>query len=563
MHVRQLPSELQQALDVVAHNDAEFRINSRGFERPLLLEVIREADMVGYARAFDPKRRIPGAPNHLDLVWLGLAHAIDLLAPEAMRGPGIAWQPATPEHTAWAMGFLRRAALASHFRRLTELLRYELSAIEVLGPGSFRFHILAEDLEARDRDALDWFAGRMRSDQSHLLRAFHELHGDAITAELKARVGSDPTFGIRYSSSRELEECFEFEAELRAATLPGNDCLPESARLGPLTFGDFRKIVVAGMGRSLKHAAFVQTLLAHEPKAPPTALTIFADERILKDEWGGLLDLDDATSAVVLDAIGLTPADLPELRRTGDCPQALLIRGGDTFWHEPVYAGLNNPFGWVTSKLRRMFRSDWDRAVEGREAQFRDDLRALFPEPRFWFAPTPLKIRAAGRVLTDIDAIVIDRDCGTLAAFQLKWQDTFQNGLAERESRRRNLIKEGNAWIGVLSDYCAGCNPNAAAARLGVPTAEAKDVRAFRPFVLTRNSAQFSGPQEQDRAAAWLSWFDLLQRCHGVRQKTDPLSKIWRAARRKRSSPVTSDLGMFEIDGIRVEIAQAPAVLKF
>ncbi|WP_454916245.1 hypothetical protein [Xanthobacter sediminis] len=555
-----LPTELQAAATALSDNDAGFRAQARGFERLLLLEVLREADMVGYARAFDPKRRIPGAPGHLDLVWLGLAHAVDLLTPEAMKGPGMVWEPARPERTAWAMGFLRRSAMVSQFRRLVQLLRYDLAAVEVLGPRAFGFRIHAQDLEAHDRDAMAWFASRTRRQHASLLGTFREVHGAAVAAELQARVGSDPRFGIRYSSSRELEECFEFEAELRAAELGGNDCLPETARLGPLTFGDYRRVVVAGMARSFKHVAFLETLLRLEPKTPHTALTIFAEERILKEQWGGLLGLDDATSVVLLNVLGLTPEDLPELRRTGDCPQPLLVRGGDTFWHKPVYAGLNNPFGWVTTKLRRVFRSDWDRAVDGREAQFRDDLRHLFPENRFWFAPAPVNIRAGGRVLTDVDAIVVDRASHTAAVFQLKWQDIFGSGLAERASRRRNLIKEGNAWIEVLSDYLSGETPAAAAARLGVPASEARDVRAVHLFVLTRNAAKFSGPNEQDRRAAWLSWFDLVRRCHDARQYLDPFSRISRAARRAPRSAMSRDTWAFEIDGFRVEVIHEPSV---
>lgn len=554
-----LPTELQAAATALSDNDAAFREQARGFERLLLLEVLREADIVGYARAFDPERRIPGAPDHLRLVWLGLAHAVDLLAPEALKGPGMVWMPATPERMAWAMGFLRRSALVSQFRRLVQLLRYDLGTVEVLGPRSFGFRLHGQDLEANDRHAIAWFAGRTRERNAPLLRTFRALHGDAVAAELRARVGPDPRFGIRYSSSRELEECFEFEAELRAAELVGNDCLPETARLGPLTFGDYRRAVVAGIARSFKHVAFLETLRRFEPKTPSTSLTIFGEERILKEEWGGLLGLNDANSAVLLDVLGLTPEDLPELRRTGDCPQALLVRGGDTFWHKPVYAGLNNPFGWVTAKLRRVFRSDWDRAVDGREEQFRCDLRHLFPEGRFWFAPTAVKIRAGGRVLTDVDAIVIDRTARTAAVFQLKWQDSFERGLAERASRRNNLIKEGNAWIEVVSDYWSGDIPATAAARLGVPANEARDVRVIRLFVLTRNAAKFSGPNAQDRRAAWLSWFDLMRRCPDARRDPDPLSKLWRAARRTPRAAASSDTWTFEVDGIRVEVAHTPS----
>ncbi|WAC28783.1 hypothetical protein [Ancylobacter sp. SL191] len=552
-----LPQLLIDVIDQITANETAFKESCRGFERLLLLEVIREADLVGYARAFDPGRQIPGAPGHLDLVWTGLAHAFDLLGPTAMAGPGMMWDRSVPERTAWAMGFIRRCGLVTLLRRYAQLVRRDLATVEVVSANQLRFRIHGQDLEALDRDAIQWHSKRVQFQQRPILEAFHQRYGEAIAAELRARAQSDPLFGIRYSSSRELEECFEFEAELRAATLPGSDCLPNSARLGPLTFGEYRRVVVAGIARCFKHAAFVTTLLAKDPSVPSTALTIHAEERTLKKEWGGLLDLDDATAAVLLDVLSVTPDDLPEIRRTLDCPQALLVRAGDTFWHEPVFGGLNNPFGWITAKLRRRFRPDWDRAVGARETQFRSDLQVAFPEPRFWFAPTTVKLRRGGNIDTDIDAVLIDRQCGTMGVFQLKWQDTFENSLAERESRFTNLSKEGNNWIAKLAELSSGLSPRETASRLGAPPSLAGEVQAIRIFILTKNAARFSGPERQNQSAAWLSWYELLRRRDRAVRQPDILSTVWSGARRARARSPESAKSSFVVDGFCVEVVHA------
>ncbi|WP_332764477.1 hypothetical protein [Phenylobacterium sp.] len=549
--------KLQAIFAHLDDRDEWLRARAAGLERPLLLNLLRAIDVAGYVRAHDPGRVVPGMPGYLDVGWMGAAHAIQLLAPAGMQGPGNVWHLPQPEQLAWATSFLYRAGLVVHLRRLAELVRYGLADAEVIGDHSVRFLIRARDREAIDREAIDWYAGHVGALDAPVLKGFRDRYDAPVRAELAARVSADPMFGIRYSSSRELEECFEFEAELRARTLPGHDALPFDAKLGPLTFGEYRTAVVTGMARSLKHVAFVEALLARDPSTPRAVLTIHSHERKLKDEWGGLLGLDDAHSGVLLDVMGMTPKDIPELRKAWDCPQALIVRAGDVFWQQPVFGGLNNPFTWVTRKLRRTFRSDWDRAVNGREATFREDLRIVFYEPLFWFAPTTLKLRGSGGVKTDIDAIVIDRVSGTMAVFQLKWQDAFENSLTERESRRRNLAAEGNAWIETVLSHCHGCSPGEAARRIGVPVAEAASVKTMRLFILTRNAAQFSGPADQDRRAAWLSWYDMLRRCNRARREPDPLSTAWRSGRRRGAEKPDRSAQVFEVDGIRVESIEA------
>ncbi|NKX16859.1 long-chain fatty acid--CoA ligase [Ochrobactrum pseudogrignonense] len=93
--------------------------------------------------------------------------------------------------------------------------------------------ITAADFEAIDRNAIIWFTQHIKKADRPFLNALEADQGEWVTRELEARVQRDATFGIRYSSSRELEEYFETYAELRARGLPGNDSLPDDCRIGP------------------------------------------------------------------------------------------------------------------------------------------------------------------------------------------------------------------------------------------------------------------------------------------------------------------------------------------
>lgn len=323
-----------------------------------------------------------------------------------------------------------------------DLVHYGLAVLELTSAGTLRFVITAADLEAIDREAIHWFAGHVEKTHRPFLDTLAADQGAWVANELKNRVEKDSVFGIRYSSCKELEEYFEAQAELRSQGLPGNDAIPDDCKIGPLTFGQYRTAMVTGIARCLKHTAFVDTLLVrpHSPAARDI-LTIYSFDHELREQWGGLLGLNDDEADVMLEVLGISTSDTKHLKSALDCPQALLIRGGDQCWHKPVFGGLNSPFPWLNKKLQRMFRPDWDRAVNLREAAFRRDLQALFPEPRFFMPPKPRVLRADGRILTDIDDLVFDRITGTIAVFQLKWQDSFETSLRERASRQKNLNK--------------------------------------------------------------------------------------------------------------------------
>lgn len=529
-----------------------------GSERRMLLEVIRAIDSIGYLRAFAPDHEVSDLPGYLDVCWLGASRALSYFLPAGMIGQGAIFARTTPDLSLWAGGLLYQSGLVSHLSRLIDFVRYDLATLELGRSGAIRFVITAGDFESIDRDAIDWFGHHTKNVDRPFLEALAADKGTWIVQQLEASVWKDATFGVGYSSSRELEEHFEAHSESLADSLPGNDALPDDCKIGPITFGQYRSAIVTGMARCLKHTAFVDTLLVRkDPPAARDILTVYKFDHELREEWGGLRGLQDDEADILLEVMGISPADAMHLKSIPDCPQALLIKGGDRCWHTPVFGGLNCPFPWMNRKLQRMFRPDWDRAVNLREAAFRDDLRELFPEPRFFMPQKPHPLRDGRRMLTDIDATIFDRNTGTLAVFQLKWQDSFEASLRERASRQNNLTREGNEWVEVVSTYCTGLGSAERALRLGLPEELASNAKAMRLFVLARNGARFSGGEAQDNRAAWFSWFDLLRQCHGLKRPVDPLSDLWKIGRRSRKPRKRRGVQTFELNGVQIEIVTA------
>ena len=159
---------------------------------------------------------------------------------------------------------------------------------------------------------------------------------------------------------------------------------------------------------------------------------------------------------------------------------------------------------------------------------------------------------AIGSVLTDIDAIVLDREAREVGLFQLKWYDAVGYSPDERDSRRRNLL-EANQWVEKVSAWLESHPLSEALRTLGVATEELSAPPMI--FVLVRNEIRFTGNQNYDSRAAWLRWAELVKAL-AERKAQNVLSTVWRAYRHEPSRPKHRgrSRSTFKLPGLTVEL---------
>lgn len=167
---------------------------------------------------------------------------------------------------------------------------------------------------------------------------------------------------------------------------------------------------------------------------------------------------------------------------------------------------LDQPFVFLLKELRRRHTNDWDRAVDDRERLFRNDIAdALSAYPRLVFSSGNISITTnIGK--TDIDLIAYDPVTGVAGLFQLKWQDLFAHSMRERESKKRNFLKESNEWIKKVCCWLDENEPSPLLRSCGVLKSWAEQICDVKVFVIGRNFSHFSGEAQKDLRAAWGNW---------------------------------------------------------
>jgi hypothetical protein len=82
--------------------------------------------------------------------------------------------------------------------------------------------------------------------------------------------------------------------------------------------------------------------------------------------------------------------------------------------------------------------------------------------------PDLLRHHDASRTVTDIDFLAYDQEKNEAALFQLKWQHNAGVDTRARRSAARNLVTEGNRWIGAVADWLDRYGANELGCRAGL-----------------------------------------------------------------------------------------------
>lgn len=136
---------------------------------------------------------------------------------------------------------------------------------------------------------------------------------------------------------------------------------------------------------------------------------------------------------------------------------------------------------------------------------------------------------------------------------QLKWYDAHGFSLAERDSRRDNLLTKGNEWVEKVHGWVAGRTSRELAQTYG--WGKAADLPP-QLLVMARHASRFAGETRFDPRAFWTSWHSLTEEmlkpeCDGFLTAIDP---------GRRTGPDADGhaaVTLFELPGMEVEVRTA------
>ncbi|MFL5560792.1 MAG: hypothetical protein ACJ79K_04870 [Gemmatimonadaceae bacterium] len=427
------------------------------------------------------------------------------------------WPPreAQPVHNGfWADAAARRAGEIASLAQVIDMLRTGLATVTRDSARSWTVRLEHSPRGVERREAAHLFAlgARLRRTRRDLVERLEREQRGLAKRLLKY---------VKLTNGRELSISppprvyrHFLEAALHSADqMIGPDAFPGNAVFGSLPFSVYRWLTLATAAEALLRVTASEALSHRDASLGPAVIrTTWWRLPVLARRLGELTGISETEARAAIEPLVLDQTGAAVFHKSARPALPPLVRIAPDGALMSTWGCLDEPFQFLLVRLRQLYPSDWDRAVDSRERIFRNDVYdALVSDSsgRFYTSPTGVKIRERGRVLTDIDAIVYDRLTGDLALFQLKWQDPFGASLGKRASAAKNFSVGASEWVRVVSDWLPLIPPERLCARLGVQGQGHASVRP-RLFVLGRFASHFSDHGLPSVRAAWGTWPQVL-----------------------------------------------------
>lgn len=499
----EVESALTRELETLQKRMADFW---SGHEKEALIMLVRLLDATTISEIYFKRPISPEREEAHAYIKTGAAAALrPFLAAVKGESGRVPWGPIPMQFVQHSLSYLEQCGRLTHLRRMAGLERYGLASTSIPAPNEVLIKISNSSTELAAR-----FAAKALAERSPALarsRLFSEKHWRRIYGRMKRYVGTELDWFIRYDNDLEIVEAYHKLAAHSSIDLSEGEAFPADVVIGDRSFGKWKEACNRALGRILTHIDFCHFLNEKNPSSKPHDLyTLYVRRDDIADIWH---EAGQEFSHIkpTMEALTLSIDNLDDYESSFEMPCPFYIDLGRYFVLIPCFGALTNSYLTLFRHLRSAYKPDWDRGVDKREEVFRTDLRSAFPEPYFFIPPRGYVLRRTdGSAITDIDAVVIDRRCGTLVLVQLKWHDVFGYSLAERESRRKNIAK-ANEWTDRVTSWVAGRSSADISQALGINVETSTNPPLL--FVLARYIARFSGEINQDRRAAWMGWAEV------------------------------------------------------
>jgi len=200
---------------------------------------------------------------------------------------------------------------------------------------------------------------------------------------------------------------------------------------------------------------------------------------------------------------------------------APLIKISKTQYIRSLKGFLDRPFEYALSYLKTHYDREWSANTNLREAKFRKELFAFFDNTQYILIDRPIIIKDnQGAVLTDIDAVIIDKSLHQIALFQLKWQDHTDNSLYELNSKAKNYNQKTEKWVTDILDWLKTSSSKDIARQLNIKKNLVENSEVF-VFVIGRRHGNYSGNQKRNSKCVYAQWYQTINTSAYLLQQGD------------------------------------------
>lgn len=415
-----------------------------------------------------------------------------------------------------------------------QVISYEkanLVKISKEAPNHFTFSYTNElsGVEAYDRISADFYKREIVSRIIRDRRKAKPFDGEKIRSDFDKLILNPLGKLISYHTTPEIDDYYNEEGHYKLLMMQGYDNFDNNDLFGEIEYRKYIDIVECIIGVGIKHsdACFMVKNRNSRVKLENLLTYTQSKEKAIND-YAWYFGWDVAEVQQIFEAITLTKENYDYYLEYPSTPPPVFIEVGGKLLMRSIAGCFANPFSILNRELKRKYKKDYDKALNNRENRFRKELFVFFPQERIVKIQKEIRISFES-ICTDIDAILFDKQTGTLGLFQLKWQDPYAASMRERFSRITNLFPKAHEWISKIKYWLSSNTEKTILNSLQIDKELDKPVKINEVciFVLSRNQVNFTGV-ELDDSVAWSSWYQLIESRAMIRTMfDDPIREMF------------------------------------
>lgn len=421
----------------------------------ILIEAARVIDYESVLMASDPDGYHLPYPT-FDVMSRGWNPLLSYALPRLPRTGGMPFAESTAETRARARSLLHAFGEAAVLQKAADM----------------SFHGFLTGSETGDGISLKSIFG---GDSDHFL---DQLEADALEIALDGAENTSSEGLLSADKAHEIAATLVFPFETARGTMVGYDADPRidahfvelvgstfqkwrnEAGIHPevdgseLNGADIGAVVIMLTSFYLKHVWLVGVGAQRLPNINYfMSLTIWKKPDGLIDSISSFTGIDAGKIEAALRALVVTREDAAYFGSEPTPCMPMLIEISESYWLAPVSSVFRNPLTAI--RMLNEFRQPATAQLvrQPRERWMTSDLYALFEGTRYQVLELPARLKRGGRLVTDIDAAVLDVMTGELGLFQLKWQDLSSHRLEALRSKAKNFTERVSLWADQVEDW--------------------------------------------------------------------------------------------------------------
>lgn len=414
----------------------------------------------------------------------------------------------------WAISNIISSGKIELCRQIITYEKAGLVRIDKKATNSFTFSYNDEfmGIEKYDKESMEFYKKEIVSKIVEERRKAKPFNVEKIKSAFAKLILNPLGELISYDTTPEIDDYYNEEGHYRLLMQQGYDDFDNSDLFGGIEYRRYIDIVELIIGVGIKHADACFMVMQKNDKVKPENLLTYTQPKAKTiQDYARYLDWNITEVQQIFEAVTLTKENYDYYLEYPSTPPPIFIEVGGQLLMRSVAGCFANPFSILNRELKRKYKKDYDKALNNRENRFRKELFVFFPQERIVKIHKEINISFKG-IRTDIDAIVFDKQTGTLGLFQLKWQDPYAHSMKERFSRISNLFPKANEWITKIKYWLSSNTDKTILNSLQIDKELEKTckINDICIFVLSRNQMNFTGV-ELDNSVAWSSWYQLIE----------------------------------------------------